>query len=242
MPIPRFYCPPPISPGERIRLPEAVARHALGALRMRRADYMILFDGSGDEVLARLDMEGRHAVAEPIERRAVARESPLEVILAQGISSGERMDYTVQKAVELGVSRIEPLLMRRTPIRLDAERRQRRHRHWQAVAIAACEQCGRNRIPQVDPILEFDAWLTQRPRTGANYLLDPEGTVRLNTLPAPDGPACLLTGPEGGFDAAERAAALAHGFLPLRLGPRILRTETAAVAALAAMQALWGDL
>ncbi len=242
MSIPRFYCPIPLAPGQAATLPEAVSRHALAALRLRVGDRLILFDGDGGECLAVLERGGREACVRILECRTVDRDSPLEVILAQGVSSGERMDYTLQKAVELGVAAIEPLLTRRTVVRLDAGRRQRRRAHWQGVVMAACEQCGRNRLPAVGEIHDFPDWLVgTRQRTAVKYLLDPEGGLRLRDLPAPDRPVLLLAGPEGGLEPAERAAALAVGFLPLRLGPRILRTETAAVAALAAMQALWGD-
>lgn len=242
MSIARFHCPVPLASGERLILPDAVARHAMAALRLRTGDTVILFNGDGVEYLATLHRDGKRVVALPGERRTPERESPLEITLAQGISSGERMDYTLQKAVELGVTHIQPVLMRRTVARLDSDKRQRRQQHWQAVAISACEQCGRNRIPEVAPILDFEDWVVRPRPAGVDYMLDPEGMLRLHARPAPEGRVCLLAGPEGGFDPAEREIARARGFQPLRLGPRILRTETAAVAALAAFQALWGDL
>lgn len=242
MSIPRFYCPIPLVPGREAILPEAVSRHAQSALRLRVGDSLILFNGEGEECSAILHCGGREARARILECRAVDRESPLDVILAQGVSSGERMDYTLQKAVELGVYALQPIVTRRTVVRLDADRRQRRRSHWQGVVMSACEQCGRCRLPEVGEILEYPAWIgLARDMDVIKLMLDPEGGQRLRDLPAPDRPVLLLAGPEGGFEPAERAAALAAGFLPLRLGPRILRTETAAVAALAAMQALWGD-
>jgi 16S rRNA (uracil1498-N3)-methyltransferase len=150
------------------------------------------------------------------------------------------MDLTVQKAVELGVAAIQPLVMRRTIVRLSADKVEKRRAHWQAVAVSACEQCGRNHVPEVAAITDFDAWRRDRAKT-AGLLLDPEAGVSLGDLPRPGGEITLLAGPEGGFDPAERAMALASGFVGVRLGPRILRTETAALAALASMQALWGD-
>lgn len=242
MSIPRFYCPIPLAPGREATLPEPVSRHAQSALRLRVGDGLILFNGEGEECMAILDRGGREARARILECRAVDRESPLEVVLAQGVSSGERMDYTLQKTVELGVQAVLPLITRRTVVRLDPDRRTRRRAHWQGVVMSACEQCGRGRLPEVGEILEYPEWIGQaRDMAVTKFMLDPEAGWRLRDLPAPDGPVLLLAGPEGGFDPAERDIALAAGFLPLRLGPRILRTETAAVAALAAMQALWGD-
>lgn len=242
MSIPRFYCPTRLIPGGEAILPEAVSRHALSALRLRVGDGLILFNGEGAECTAVLTHGGRESRARIIECRPADRESPLEVILAQGISSGERMDYTLQKAVELGVGAVQPIVTRRTVVRLDAERRRRRHAHWQGVVMSACEQCGRCRLPEVGEILEYPDWIAaSRGMDALKFILDPKGDRRLRDLPPPVRPVLLLAGPEGGFEPAEREAALAAGFLPLRLGPRILRTETAAVAALAAMQALWGD-
>ncbi len=242
MPVARFYCPVPLAPGQTAQLTAAVSRHALAALRLRVGDSLVLFNGDGMECEAKLVQAGRQAQARVLTCRAVSRESPLMVTLAQGISSGERMDYTLQKVVELGVARILPLIMRRTVVRLDADKRMRRLAHWQGVVMSACEQCGRVRLPPVEDIRDFNDWLaTAEADSGLRLLLDPEATVRLRELPPPVGRLLLLAGPEGGLDPAERQAALARGFQPISLGPRILRTETAAVAALAAIQALWGD-
>lgn len=242
MPIPRFYCPIPLVPGREATLPEAVGRHAHYALRLRVGDRLILFNGDGGEYMAILDRGGRNTRARVLECRAVDRESPLRITLAQGISSGERMDFTLQKAVELGVAAVQPIVTRRTVVRLNAERGQRRQAHWQGVVASACEQSGRCRLPLVGAILAYPEWLaTVRNTDAAKYLLDPEGGGRLRNLPAPERPVLLLAGPEGGLEPTERDAALAAGFVGIRLGPRILRTETAAVAAIAAMQALWGD-
>jgi 16S rRNA (uracil1498-N3)-methyltransferase len=164
------------------------------------------------------------------------------VTLAQAVSSGERMDYTIQKAVELGVSAIQPLMAERCVVRLSGERAAKRVAHWQAVVAAACEQCGRNRVPVVQPLLSLRDWLDGAATAGGvRLLLAPDGPAMLRQMPRPSAMVTVLTGPEGGFTATEAEDAVRAGFQPLRLGPRVLRTETAAVALLAAMQALWGD-
>jgi 16S rRNA (uracil1498-N3)-methyltransferase len=165
----------------------------------------------------------------------------LAVILAQGISSGERMDYTVQKSVELGVHAIQPLSVERSVVKLSAERAAKRVAHWQAVAVAACEQCGRNRVPLVMPVRSLTSWLADVAADALRLTLSPDAASTLHELERPAGPIVLLVGPEGGLSPRELEDAQASGFRPLRLGPRVLRTETAALAALAAMQAVWGD-
>lgn len=239
--MPRFYCPIPLQVHRIVTLPDAVARHAMGALRLRDGEEVTVFNGDGHEYTGILGTHG-HASVRLLARHGPERESPLRVVLAQGVSSGERMDLTIQKSVELGVAAIQPLMMRRTIVRLSGDKAEKRRAHWQAVAISACEQCGRNRVPPVAGIADFDAWrrgCTETP--GLRLMLDPQGEVSLGNLPRPEGAITLLAGPEGGFDPAERASALAAGFMAVRLGPRILRTETAALAMLAALQALWGD-
>lgn len=241
MPIPRFHCPMPLPPGRRVALPDDVARHAVGVLRLRDGDDVILFNGDGTECVGQLFKSAKGAEVQIKEACNPQRESPLDITLVQGVSSGERMDFTLQKAVELGVSAIQPVMMKRTIVRLDDEKRAKRRLHWQGVVISACEQCGRNHIPTVEPIADFWDWLrSTTPASG--FLLDPEASLRLRDQPAPAGPVYLLAGPEGGYDKAEREAAVQAGFTRLSLGPRILRTETAAMAALAAMQSQWGDL
>lgn len=213
-------------------------------LRLAAGDVLTLFNGDGAEYDAVVASVGKSAVSVKIgERHAADRESRLEIVLGQALSSGERMDYTVQKAVELGVAAIHPLTANRSVVRLDAERAGKRAAHWQSVVIAACEQCGRNRVPPVAPVAALEAWLAQRGARDAalRVLLSPRAETRLRDLPRPDGAVVLLAGPEGGFTREEETLARAGGFTPVRLGPRVLRTETAAVAALAAMQALWGD-
>lgn len=202
----------------------------------------MLFDGRGtvhDAVIARC---ARGAVSVQVRAsRREDRESPLQVTLAQAVSSGERMDYTIQKAVELGVSGIQPLMSERCVVRLSGERAHKRVAHWQAVVNSACEQCGRNQVPQVLPVLPLRQWLDGAAGMGLKLLLDPESGMGIRQFAQPGGAVCVLAGPEGGLNPAERDDVLRAGFRALRLGPRILRTETAAVALLAAMQTLWGD-
>jgi 16S rRNA (uracil1498-N3)-methyltransferase len=240
--MPRFYCPVSLKPGLQLELPEALARHAVGALRLRDGERVTLFNGQGGEYTGILRHSGKRAGVDIERHLDIERESPLTVGLVQGISSGERMDLTIQKSVELGVAAIQPVSMRRSVVRLSGDKLDKRRAHWQGVVNSACEQCGRNRPPEVAAIADFDAWLKSLPTgDGLRLLLDPEATHSLNDLPIPTKPILLLAGPEGGFDPDERRNALRQGFQGVRLGPRILRTETAALAALAAMQTLWGD-
>lgn len=242
--MPRFYCDLPLTVGHLIELPAETARHAIGALRLRAGEAVTLFNGDGAEYAGTLEQQGKGAVVRLTEHAEPQRESNLHITLAQGLSSGERMDLTLQKSVELGVAAIQPLFMRRSVVKLSGEKAERRLQHWQGVVVSACEQCGRNVIPPVAEIQSFLPWLQQiqnSPDALQRYLLDPEAEASLRDLPAPSGPILLLAGPEGGFDPAERKAAVAAGCQRIRLGPRILRTETAALAAIAAMQAVWGD-
>ena len=224
-------------------LPLAQAHHVAHVLRLAEGDAITLFDGRGtvhDAVIAQC---ARGAVRVRVHAsRSENRESPLQVTLVQAVSSGERMDYTVQKAVELGVAAVQPVLSERCVVRLSGERAAKRVAHWQAVAVAACEQCGRNRVPPVHPLLPFAAWLELAAvEPGLRILLAPGGAARLQEIGRPSGKVALLAGPEGGLTAAEAGDAGRAGFVSLQLGPRVLRTETAALAALAAMQTLWGD-
>jgi 16S rRNA (uracil1498-N3)-methyltransferase len=241
MSAPRFYLDQPLAPGARFSLPPGPARHAARALRLAVNDAITLFNGRGGEFAARIERIHRDDVAVSVSGFAdVERESPLRVMLAQGISSGERMDYTLQKAVELGVAAIQPIAARRSVVKLAGERADRRVVHWQGVVASACEQCGRNLVPVVAPPLPLAQWLGQQ-QGGRLLFLSPLAEARLAELPPPAAPDWLVAGPEGGFEADEIAALHAAGATPVRLGPRVLRTETAALAALAAMQTLWGD-
>lgn len=241
--MPRFYLPDPLHADTIISLPEASAHHAARVLRLSAGDAVTLFDGSGAEWPASISHIDRRAVEVHVHHAVpVERESPLRITLAQGISSGERMDYTLQKAVELGITAIQPIACARSVVKLAGERADKRRSHWQNLVIAACEQCGRNRIPAVAAIAPLTSWLAQPDSTATRLMFAPEADHTLHNLPRPAGPVIMLAGPEGGFAPHEYTAALAAGFIPIRLGPRVLRTETAALAALAALQTLWGDL
>jgi len=223
-------------------LPEAAARHALTVLRLQVGDTLALFNGAGGEYRASLvAVSKREARVRLTEFYASERESPLRITLALGISAGERMDYSLQKATELGVAAIQPLATERSLVKLAGERAHKRLQHWQHVVIAACEQCGRNRVPVVAPVQKLFAYLAHVDRSKRLLLLAPEAATPLKRVPPAAG-VVVLIGAEGGLAPAEREAAEASGFEPVSLGPRILRTETAPVAALAILQALWGDI
>ncbi|SCZ61817.1 16S rRNA (uracil(1498)-N(3))-methyltransferase [Thiohalomonas denitrificans] len=242
MRIPRIYQPVSLVTGQRLELDGNGVNHAVRVLRLKSGAPVILFNGEGgafDAVL--VEAERRRAVVELRTFRDEETESPLAITLVQGISRGDRMDYTIQKAVELGVARIVPVVTARTVVDLKGERREKRRERWQARAIAACEQCGRNRVPEVAPILALDEWLA-RPTTAVDcWMLDHRSEAGL-AVDLAGAAATLLIGPEGGLTANERSLALSRGYRGLRLGPRVLRTETASVVALTIMQHRWGDL
>ena len=242
MRIPRIFHPEPLHANSRVALSDNAARHVGRVLRLPAGAQVVLFDGSGGEHPAHIIETGKRELwVECGERMAVDCESPLAITLAQGVSKGERMDYTIQKAVELGVTRIAPIDTERSVVNLRGERRDKRMEHWHGVIISACEQCGRNTLPLLLPMMSYHEWL-QQPLTGIGLLLDHRAAMGLSSLEF-DGSACtLLIGPEGGLSEAERGAAEAAGYRGLRLGPRVLRTETAALTALAAIQSRWGDL
>ncbi len=238
---PRFFCPVPLAPGAVIELPEPVTHHAVHVLRLRSGDEVVLFDGAGREYPARLEATGGKVRAVLGPWRDAERESPLDLTLVQALPAGEKMDWVVQKAVELGVRRLAPVISARSRVRLAGSRARRREEHWRQVMIAACEQCGRNRLPQLAPLADLTDFLAvAAPATTAKLLLAPGGNQSLRDI-APGTAVMLLVGPEGGFTEGEEAAALAAGFRRLSLGPRVLRTETAGLAALAALAALLGD-
>ena len=252
MTLPRFYCPVDISTGQIVELPKSIAHHAARVLRLEHGSELILFNGHGGEYQSTIVHIGRNSATAMIEKHLpVERESPLSITLAQAISSNEKMDWIVQKAVELGVNRIQPLATRRSVVRLSAERGDRRLDHLRKVAISACEQCGRNQVPNVLPPAPLGVWLSHeigyiQDQAGEGpsscFMLSPAAKEGLHYYSgAFTTGITLLVGPEGGFIRDEENAAIAAGFIPLRLGPRVLRTESAALAAVAAMQALWGD-
>lgn len=243
MTIPRFYCPIELSPGMHVELPPQAAHHAARVLRLRNGEAAILFNGNGAEYAARITHINKQDVTvEILSQDIPVRESPLNITLAQAISAGEKMDFTLQKAVELGISAIQPLAAARSVVRLKDERAEKRVQHWQNVVVSACEQCGRNTVPSVAPIADLSAWLArQKSVKTVGLILSPLAEHALRDLPKPTGAITLLVGPEGGLTSEEIAMARQCHFTEVRLGPRVLRTETAALATLSAMQALWGD-
>lgn len=242
MRIPRIYTSQPLNPGQTISLEGSAANHVARVLRLKPGAVLTLFNGQGGEYPATLSETGKRSIEVRVQaHEARETESPLEITLAQGISRGERMDYAIQKAVELGVSHIVPVITERTQVTLKGERLEKKLGHWQGIAISACEQCGRNRVPEVASPVTLANWLPSRVN-GLSLVLDPLAVQGLPGLDRPDVPVNLLIGPEGGLTDAEIAQAGAAGFTGVRLGPRILRTETAAMATLSAIQLLWGDL
>jgi 16S rRNA (uracil1498-N3)-methyltransferase len=238
--VPRFYVDAALRAGSVCALAEDAAHHAVHVLRLREGDDVTLFNGRGGEYAARIASIQRLRIAiDVLEHRAIERESPLRVTLVQGVSAGERMDSTVRKAVELGVAEVQPVLATRSVARPKGERAENRRAHWQKVVIAACEQCGRNRIPEVQPLVPLADYRSKG--EGMKVLLSPQAELRFSEAVKNSTAFILAAGPEAGFTAEEEAAFAEAGFVPVSLGPRVLRTETAAVAALAALSALRGD-
>jgi 16S rRNA (uracil1498-N3)-methyltransferase len=232
---PRVYLDVPLGEAGEVSLEDAPAHHLARVLRLREGDALTLFNGRGGEWDAEFIGKRRVRLRTFSD---VERESPLHITLVQGVSSGERMDYTIQKAVELGVAVVQPLLTKRGVVRLEGTRASTRVDHWRKVAIAACEQCGRNRIPEVMPLLNFFQY--RPPDEGLRLVLSAQGRsireMKVETA------VTIAAGPEAGFAPEEQAALERAGFVKASLGPRVLRTETAALAALAALNALRGDL
>jgi 16S rRNA (uracil1498-N3)-methyltransferase len=243
MRIPRIFHDAPLRPGSSVDLDERATRHVRSVLRRSPGQELELFDGHGGACRGTITTAGRGLRVELTRVCDGDRESPLAVHLALGISKGERMDLAIQKAVELGVASIQPLTTQRTVVRLDAVRAGRRIDHWRGIVRSASEQCGRNLLARVHPIARLDEWLGLDTAPSLDLMPTPGASAGLSDLPPPQAqPVRLLIGPEGGLSEAERGAAEAAGFLPLRLGPRVLRTETAAMAAIAAVMTAWGDM
>jgi 16S rRNA (uracil1498-N3)-methyltransferase len=239
--VARFHTAAALRAGGVSVLPEHAAHHAVHVLRLRSGDEVTLFNGRGGEYAGRIAAMDRLRVSvDVLAHRTVERESPLAVTLVQGVSAGEKMDFTVQKATELGVAALQPVIAARSTGRIRGERADLKRAHWQRVAIAACEQCGRNRIPELLPVLPLAEYCRAPAGTGARLLLSPLAQTGLRATRL-DGPVTLAAGPESGFAAEEEAMLVEAAFVPVRLGPRVLRTETAALAALAALNALAGD-
>ncbi|MEM5312300.1 16S rRNA (uracil(1498)-N(3))-methyltransferase [Paraburkholderia sp. JHI869] len=244
--MPRFFVGSALQSDEVVTLPDEVTRH-VRVLRLQPGDTIVLFNGLGGEYSAEiLEMERRDTQVRIGPYRDFEAEPPYRLTLAQGIAGSDKMDWLIEKAVELGATNFVPLTTSRSVVRLSGERAVRRQAHWQRIVQASCEQCGRNRMPDVAPTREIATWLgslPKRPGEGElRVLLSPRANVSFSSLPVepPSGEVTVLVGPEGGFSSQEEAAALDHGFIAVGLGPRVLRTETAGIAVLSALAARWG--
>jgi 16S rRNA (uracil1498-N3)-methyltransferase len=243
MRLTRVHVPGPLTCGRPHTIEGDAANHIVRVLRLEPGAPLIVFDGRGAEYSARIESVRKSAVLIEVQDRSPSsRESSLSLTLVQGISRGERMDLVVQKAAELGVTSIIPVLTERTVVKLDAKQSERKLAHWQGIATAACEQSGRDTLPNIVAPQSLDEFLRRIDPQSTRVLLSPTGTQRVNDLKAPERKVVVLIGPEGGLSDPEQRSAIGAGFLAVRMGPRILRTETAAVAALALLQHQFGDL
>lgn len=242
MRVSRLHVALPLAIGQRIALPDEAAAYLVRVLRLQEGDACVLFNGDGRDYAARLLAAGKRGVeAEVLSSTVVDNESPLHITLLQGIARGEKMDWILQKATELGVAGFVPVSSERSEVRLDAARADKRLAHWRGVVASACGQCGRARVPEVAAPQALDAALPLLP-AAPRFVLDPLASGGVGTVAPAAGPCVLAVGPEGGWSPRDRAQLAAAGFTGLRLGPRILRTETAGIAAIAALQARLGDL
>ncbi|QEY23341.1 16S rRNA (uracil(1498)-N(3))-methyltransferase [Neisseria animalis] len=239
--MPRFYLNAPLAAGQALDLPDNIVRH-LNVLRMKPDEDITLFNGNGKAYPAKLyNLEKRRAAAEILREETQNNESPLDITLIQSVSSGERMDFTLQKSVELGVAAIQPVISERCVVRLSGGRADKRVARWQEIVISACEQSGRNTVPQVLPLCSLQTALAQMPSAKTKLLMSLNRAQTLKQItPSADG-IIFMVGPEGGWTAQEEQQAFDSGFQAVTLGKRVLRTETASLAAIAAMQTLWGD-
>jgi 16S rRNA (uracil1498-N3)-methyltransferase len=261
MRLTRVYVDAPVAAGKRVVVEGSAANHIARVLRLRSGDSLTVFDGSGGEFGARIEEFRKETVVVAVEEhRPLDRESPLPLTLVQGISRGERMDWIIQKATELGTSRIVPVFTKRSVVRLDEKQAERKLQHWRAITVSACEQCGRNRIPDLAVPVDFFDMLAGDPSGhpdpagrkdsagrsdsagSTRLLLSPTGDLRIDDLQDVGKGITVLIGPEGGLEDVEQEAAVTAGFKAVRLGPRVLRTETAAIAALTIIQRYFGDL
>jgi 16S rRNA (uracil1498-N3)-methyltransferase len=234
--MPRFYCPAPLATGQSLELPAGAARH-VQVLRLQPGASITLFNGEGGEFEAVVEHMGRSEVRVQVASHLpLEREAPREVHLAVGMPANERMDWLVEKATELGAAGIQPLVAERSVLKLNSERAQKKRAHWQGIAIAACEQCGRNRVPAIHEVMDMARWLAMPQGQEARLVLSLSSGARpLMEAAAGDAPLLVLSGPEGGLTAHEEQAALSQGFRPVSLGARVLRSETAPLAVLAAL-------
>ena len=241
--MPRFFCPQPLVAGTTVSLPEAVAHH-IQVVRLAPGDLITLFNGEGGEVQASLMAVAKRSVTAEIQAH-VAREAelPYAVALAQALPEASKMDWIIEKAIELGAAGIVPLAAQRCVVRLSAERAEKKMAHWQGIIVSASEQSGRNRLAQLAPLQEFNSWSKQQ-NAQTRIILTPRADQSLAEWARQQPPQAvtLMVGPEGGFSEAEEKAALAAGAIGLSMGPRILRTETAGLTALAALATLWGGM
>ena len=241
----RFFLPKPLAANSTVELTDDAAHHAQNVLRMKQGDTLTIFNGEGGEYDAVIESVSKKAVSVQLNAyRAIDRESPLRTHLAIGISKGERFEHVLQKATELGISEITPIVSERTEVRLSHERQDKVLQRWQKIIINTCEQSYRNRLPQLNSPVEFSTLLGKEGSERKIILHPPQDNSQQTMLDKNNKPksVCLLVGPEGGFSDSEVALATRHHFTPLALGPRILRTETAPLAALSLLQFVWGDI
>jgi 16S rRNA (uracil1498-N3)-methyltransferase len=242
MRIPRIYHPERLTVGSQIALSDDAANHVGRVLRMTTGQQVQLFDGSNQVFDADIVQADKKSVRVSIQRATLDdRESPLHIHLGQVMSRGEKMEFTIQKSIELGVSLITPLFSERCGVKLDAERLNKKIQQWQKIAIAACEQCGRNQVPDIRPAMDLEAWCAEQDDS-LKLNLHPRASQSINTLPLPVERVRLLIGPEGGLSADEIAMTARYQFTDILLGPRVLRTETTALTAITALQVRFGDL
>ena len=239
--MPRFYVDFALSPDSVVELPDNVVRH-LNVLRVKNTEEIVLFNGNGKSYPALPEvLEKRRASVRILREEATDNESPLNITLVQAVSSAERMDFTLQKSVELGVAEIRPVISERCVVRLSGERAEKRVARWQEIVVSACEQSGRNIVPKVLPLTTYVQALQQLPQETTKLLMSLNRAQKLSDVRPQSGKVVFMVGPEGGWTEKEEQQAFDAGFQSVTLGKRVLRTETASLAAIAAMQTLWGD-
>ncbi|WP_107867994.1 16S rRNA (uracil(1498)-N(3))-methyltransferase [Neisseria subflava] len=239
--MPRFYVDFALSPDSVVKLPDDVVRH-LNVLRVKNTEEIVLFNGNGKAYPALPEvLEKRRASVRILREEATDNESPLNITLVQAVSAAERMDFTLQKSVELGVAEIRPVISERCVVRLSGERAEKRVARWQEIVVSACEQSGRNIVPKVLPLTTYAQALQQLPQETSKLLMSLNRAQKLSDVRPQSGKVVFMVGPEGGWTEKEEQQAFDAGFQSVTLGKRVLRTETASLAAIAAMQTLWGD-
>lgn len=234
----RFFCPIPLVAGDCVELPEAAAHHAVRVLRLSPGAAVVLFDGEGGACAGTIAAVKPRVTVDLLEALPTEPPSPVRVTLVQALAAADKMDWVIQKAVELGVSAIVPVAAKRSILRLDGARAEKRMAHWRNIVVSACEQCGRNTMPELAPIHPLGQWLA---KAQGGWVLAPGAVQPLREQARPAADLTIYVGPESGWEEAELTAMAARGIEPVQLGPRVLRTETAGLAALSAIQALWGD-